>query len=444
MADAFFLPLVAISLLVFIRLVPSVLFGLVSFILKRRYLKKPSIRSVKKNGPFKNKTEKDIYDAVIVGGGPAGGCFAYYAAKANLNVVILERAQFPRDKYCGNAICVPAIRILRDMDILKDFEANNEVYFSDSGGFISPSGQGYLGKSVLEVGEPLAGAIKRINLDNRIVKKAVEIGAHLEELLEVQEATFSPENKCWTVTSADGRKFMGRTLICADGSPSKLARNLGYVTEPPKGISTRAYIEGDTHNALMDGLVVYPPFSLPGYCAVFKHPNNELNFCYYLIPCGKEDQLGDVTEKDLPLLHKFALNEDPFIHRLIGDKAKIEPMRVAPLRVGLQGVKQSYDDHLLIIGDAAGFVDPLTGEGIHNAMMSGRDGAYTLIDMHREGDFSAASAKQYEDRWMNSFGYDFEMSKAASTLIWKFPIVLDACAEEMQVRSLCYSTSKDS
>lgn len=68
-------------------------------------------------------------------------------------------------------------------------------------------------------------------------------------------------------------------------------------------------------------------------------------------------------------LHEGAIRDDPFISASLGPKAKIERMRAAALRLGGQGLKTSFDDHLLIIGDAAGHIDPLTGEGIHTAML---------------------------------------------------------------------------
>ena len=83
-------------------------------------------------------------------------------------------------------------------------------------------------------------------------------------------------------------------------------------------------------------------------------------------------------EADLKRLHDGALKSDPFISKAIGPKAKIERMRAAALRLGSQGVPKSYDDHLIIVGDAAGHIDPLTGEGIHTAMMV-RDGPLHAI-----------------------------------------------------------------
>jgi hypothetical protein len=85
-----------------------------------------------------------------------------------------------------------------------------------------------------------------------------------------------------------------------------------------------------------------------------RHPNDELNFCYYLIPCGKEGHCGNVTEADLARLHNDAIKKDPFISAALGPNVKIERMRAAALRLGGQGLTTTYDDHMLIIGDAAG------------------------------------------------------------------------------------------
>lgn len=139
-----------------------------------------------------------------------------------------------------------------------------------------------------------------------------------------------------------------------------------------------------------------------------------------------------MTENDLARLHNDAIKNDPFISKALGPNAKIERMKAASLRLGSQGVKTSYDDHLLIIGDAAGHIDPLTGEGIHNAMMGGKAAAQTMIDMVTNGDYSANSTKTWEDRWMALYGHDFTLSAAGAKLVYHYPILLDACASEMQ------------
>jgi len=146
-----------------------------------------------------------------------------------------------------------------------------------------------------------------------------------------------------TSHAVQGVKVKARLLVIADGATSRLATKLGYCTEPPRGVCSRAFVEGGTHNTDFDGetcpsfhanrfvlccchqygqsctpsagsiegidiifdqsqpsivcdsgVCFYQKESLPGYSAIFKHPNDELNYCYYLIPHGKEGFCGDV------------------------------------------------------------------------------------------------------------------------------------------------------
>ena len=309
---------------------------------------------------------------------------------------------------------------------------NNEAKFADAGGFVSPSGISYIGASEKKLGQAAAVAVKRTNLDMRMAYCAKRNGATLVENCSVQDAIFDPKRSTWRVYGSENQTYEARVLICADGATSQLAQHLGYVTEPPKGICSRAFVEGGSHNTNFDGVCFYQRESLPGYSAIFRHPNDELNFAYYLIPCGEKDMCGDVNEEDLPRLHNDAIKNDPFISRALGPNAKIERMKAAPLRLGSQGVKTTYDDHLMIIGDAAGHIDPLTGEGIHNGMLGGRAAAITMLEMMIEGDFSAKSTKVYQDRWMREFGFDFKLSRQMATILYKCPIILDACASEMR------------
>ncbi|KAK9809673.1 hypothetical protein WJX73_003046 [Symbiochloris irregularis] len=372
------------------------------------------------------------YDAVIVGAGPSGSTTAFYLARGGARVALLEKETFPRDKFCGDAVCTPAIRILEDMGVMQELKDHNEVKFADNGGFVSPSGLSYIGKSVEKIGEAAACAVKRTHLDARMAHAAAREGADLKEGYEVTfDVAFDEEAGLWTVPSADGKKVRGRVLVIADGATSKLATHMGYCTEPAKGICSRAFVEGGTHNTKFDGVCFYQRESLPGYSAIFRHPNDELNYCYYLIPCGKDGMCGDVKESDLKRLHEGAIKNDKFISAALGPNAKIERMKAAALRLGSQGLRTSFDDHLLIIGDAAGHIDPLTGEGIHTAIMGGKAAAQTILVMRSTGNFSRAATQGYEQRWMKAYGHDFAMSKRGAELLYRFPILLDACANEM-------------
>lgn len=146
------------------------------------------------------------------------------------------------------------------------------------------------GASVEKLGEAAACAVKRINLDMRMAYAARKAGAELREEFEVTAADFDQQQGLWTVSSGDvrlllpahdtadvshvvqgkpcadvshavqGEKVKARLLVIADGATSRLATKLGYCTEPPRGVCSRAFVEGGTHNTDFDG-ATYPSSS---------------------------------------------------------------------------------------------------------------------------------------------------------------------------------------
>jgi len=401
---------------------------------------RPSVPSIPKGkyAPVDalNQKSKKHYDVAIVGGGPSGSTCGYYMSKAGAKVAVLEKETFPRDKFCGDAVCKTAIEILFDMQTVVDgkrmsvfeqLKIQNKSHVADSGGLVSPGGISYIGRSHEELGAiPAAIAVKRIHLDEAIAMAGKHAGSDLKEGFNVQNATFNKQDGLWTVTAANGDAVTARVLVCADGAQSQLARKLGIVQGEPQGSCTRAFVKGGKHNFNADGVVFYDADMLPGYAALFRHPNDELNYCAYLIPGNPK-----VTNDDLKHWHFKLLRENPFMRQALGpdfddeDEDQIEPMRAGPLRLG--GVPVSYSDHCLVTGDAAGFIDPLTGEGIHHAMDSGRITARVLLQAINAGNYSAEHMGcAYHQTWLNEFGYDFTWSMNICQFLYRYPILIDA------------------
>ncbi len=365
------------------------------------------------------------YDVLIVGAGPAGSTAAYYLAKGmamfdGKRVALLEKAKFPRDKYCGDAWCAPALDILEDMQVLQRLEAEGLVQDTTSGGFVSPSGESFVSTGEEESSVPgtRCYAIKRMICDERIARRAVEVGAELFENATFSRAQLESDG-FWTVQCTDRRVFRARILIAADGATSQVARSLGVLDTAPQGIATRQYVEGGTHNFKSGGVLLYPKAILPGYIALFRHYNDDIDIGCYAIPGGAVDpeRLVELYEKEL--LH------DPFLQRALGPKAKFkERVRVASLRLG--GVAKSTDTQLFLVGDAAGQTDPLTGEGIHTGMIGGKLAAQTIHELFGKQDFSAKACAVYHKRWMQAFGNDFAASALGGKLVHRFPFFMDA------------------
>jgi flavin-dependent dehydrogenase len=144
-------------------------------------------------------------------------------------------------------------------------------------------------------------------------------------------------------------------LVCADGSPSNLARKLGLVKNEPDSFCSRQYIKAGTHNfGNMDGVCFYPRALLPGYAAIFAEADGDVNYLCYIIPGG---QMG---EKDLASVHEDLAKNDPNISKLLGPNYEPrERMKGASLRLG--GIEKSVAENCIVIGDACGMIDPLTG-----------------------------------------------------------------------------------
>jgi len=275
-------------------------------------------------------------------------------------------------------------------------------------------------------------------MDDKIVKAAVRAGCILKETTTVVDASFDSDTGLWKVKCVDAEKnelppYRARMLICADGSASAFGRKKGLVKTEPDGVCSRAFVTGQ-FNFQWDGVVFYPRALLPGYAAIMRHANNELVYCVYIIPGNPK-----CTNDDLPIMHHDLLENDPFISKAIGKKVnphvKMERMKAASLRLGgLKAKERSFDDHFIIIGDAAGFIDPLTGEGIQYAMESAEIGAKIVRDGLRKKDLSARFLKQYQDIWYKDWGREFYWSLKVAYLLYKMPIMLDAAAKLIEKR----------
>jgi geranylgeranyl reductase family protein len=367
--------------------------------------------------------ETPLYDVAIAGAGPAGATAAYFLAKRGKRVALLEKAFFPRDKRCGDAWCEPALDILEEMGVLEDLIAADAVQFVRSGGLVSPGGLSFVSPDEGDrPSAPRVAAIRRKVCDERIARAAEGAGAELFEGAAVVGATLG-EN--WTIRCKDDRRFTARCLVAADGANSKVARMLGVVNTGATSAASRQYIKGGTHNFASDGVLLYPPYAIPGYVAFFRHSNGDIDLGCYLLPSGK------VPPTKLKALLRTEVASDPFVRAVLGDHAEpLEPPGISPLRLG--GEPRTTGERFIVLGDAAGQTDPLTGEGIHTAMVAAKLAAEVLHQAFAEGDLSARRLAVYHAAWMNAFGRDFPISAAAGRAVSRFPVLLDIAAVAAQ------------
>jgi flavin-dependent dehydrogenase len=310
------------------------------------------------------------------------------------------------------------------MGVLRLIMDNDEGHPAAVGGMVSPGGVVAIGDSAAELGASPVIAIRRIHMDYRIVQAAQSAGARLIEGFDVVDACLDKSAGEWTIGASDGGIVRARVMVAADGANSRLARRLGLVTEGAEAVCSRAYVEADTSDFAFDGVAFYRRDLLPGYCALFRESRGQLNFCLYLIPGG------DCRPRDLRRMHDQVLREDPFVSRALGPRARIGAMKGAPLRLG--GVARSWDDHLIVLGDAAGQIDPLTGEGIQYAMDAAEIASNTIVGCLDDGDLGADRLRRYHLGWQRAFGSDFAWSARIAALYGRHPGLLDAGARALR------------
>ncbi|MBM4068628.1 MAG: NAD(P)/FAD-dependent oxidoreductase [Planctomycetes bacterium] len=373
-------------------------------------------------------TSATVYDVAIVGAGPAGSTCAYYLAGQGKHVLLLERKEFPRDKICGDAVCSRAQVHLRRMGVLQQILAEGKGRWAEVGGMVSPSRLTFIGNSAPHTDGSLVIAIKRKVLDEKIARAAQAAGANLVENYTVAGAEFSRKDGTWTIHGRGAHlpTYRARVLVSCDGASSALAQSLGIVKTPADAVCSRSYVKAGTCDFEADGVVFYPRDLLPGYCALFREAGDELNFACYIIPGGR------CTSPDLQRMHHWLIQNDPDVKKALGPRAELDKMRGAGLRLG--GIPRSYGDHLLIVGDAAGHIDPLTGEGIQYAMDAAELAAQTLVEAFAANNLRASFLKKYQARWQRSFGRDFTWARWMAKACGKFPVFLDACAAVTQRR----------
>lgn len=371
-------------------------------------------------------SKKKIFDICIIGAGPAGSTCAYYLAQKGIISLVLEKKEFPRDKICGDAFPQRAQIHLQRMGILQKLVDEKKGRWAAQGGIVSPNRIVYTGDSYVETKSHLVISVKRKIIDEMLIRAAVEAGVNLVEKYAVREVIFDENKGYWTIYQKKraNQTYHAKFLVLADGASSRIAQSLGIIKDPPQAVCSRAYVKAGTYDFDQDGVVVITKELVPGYCALMKEADGDLVFCCYIIPFGK-----DRTE-NLHQIHHNIIKNDPFISEALGPNAELEDMKAAPIRFG--GIKQSYENQLLIVGDAAGMIDPLTGEGLQYAMDAAEIAANTIFEAFQKKDLTANFLKRYQERWMKSFGKDFKWSTRMARFCAKHPIFFDAFASLSQ------------
>ncbi|MDR2973587.1 MAG: geranylgeranyl reductase family protein, partial [Propionibacteriaceae bacterium] len=318
----------------------------------------------------------DSADVIVVGAGPGGSATAAHLARAGLSVLLLEKTQFPREKVCGDGLTPRAVK---ELSLLGIDLANLD--WKRSQGLRIHVGRAQYCMEWPELTDfPAYGmAVRRSVFDQHMADQAVGAGARLLTGANVN-APLTHRGRIVGVTTKDGRRFEAPVVVAADGNSARLAVAMGRgrIESRPLGVAVRTYYSSpmgdepwlDSWLELWDG---EPGRShlLPGYGWSFPLGGGTCN-----VGMGLPDATR-YRDVDFRQLMKRWLGTMPKSWGFSQDH-QLEPIRSAALPMGFNR-KPVYAQGLLLVGDAAGTVNPFNGEGISYAMESGRYAAEQII-----------------------------------------------------------------
>ncbi len=318
-------------------------------------------------------------DVIVVGAGPAGSSAAAVLAARGIRVLLLDRATFPRDKPCGDYCNPGAVRLLRQLESLSPLPTAGaapisglSVYAQDGSRFTAafPDGPGLL--------------VPRLRLDAALLDRAVRAGAIFYEGMGVDAVRFRTE--AVEVRTASDKWLSARLLIAADGAHSAVARSLGRLTIPARGRYTvGAYFSGFPRTAPVGELHLGSDL----YCGVAHFGGGVANVCMALPRRrwrrGGPQQVFDAALGTLPVL------ADAMAH------ARRESAFRCAGPVGF-AARDTVASRVLLIGDAAGHLEPITGQGIFLALHSAILAADVASDALGANDLSHRRLSVYARR----------------------------------------------
>ncbi len=333
-------------------------------------------------------------DVVIVGAGPAGSAAAQHLATAGVRVVLLERAAFPRDKPCGDGVAARGLAVLARIGL---GEWASRFPMPEVLRFTSPDGQVLDLHPKTDDDHCYGRTIPRRLLDARLVQAAVKAGARLVERTRVRSVEWTAGSRPRVV--AEGLKVGAQLVILADGSHAPVTRRLGLVQGPPELVAIRRYFAGDI-GPFGRVEIHFQLGVIPGYTWLFPMGGGHVN-----VGTGTFTQRirrGVVALREV--LARFVA-DCPITEGRLAQAEPIGPVRGHPLRTRLGGTR-THAERLLVVGDAAGLVNPLSGEGIAPALESGELAATHALAALKAGDFSARALASYSQALQTRYGAD--------------------------------------
>lgn len=335
-------------------------------------------------------------DVIIVGGGLAGLVSAIHLSKSGIDVLVIEKNAYPRHKVCGEYLSNEVLPYLTSLDVNPlEFGAKKINRF-----MLSTQRD-----DVLESKLPLGGfGISRFTLDSILAQKAQECGASILQDTVTDIQFLDDEFK---VTTKKNQNYISKIVIGAHGKRSNIDATMhrNFMKSRSPFLAVKTHLKGH----FPDDLVALHNFR-GGYCGVSKVENDHINVCY-IVDFKSFRKFGNIQEFQQKVLYKNK-------HLKVIFKNS-EPLFPKPMTISQISFlsKSPVEQHILMCGDSAGMIHPLTGNGMSMAIRSANITSNLIID-YFNGNFKSRKIleKTYIGKWNKEFKTRLKAGRIAASL----------------------------